>query len=182
MTNTPVTWLDEFMVNDRGATDSAVTSGAVQLANGKTHRDMLARGVASLDQIAVTSATDGDDTIDGSNGADELFGGDGNDTLNGGAGADELSGDDGDDDQFEIGRAHCCCCCPLLLAVLKVERSGLRFNHIKENNENESVGQNDADQNEDDQQSVESGIPMFEYGHENNIDEKEEEDVDDDVN
>lgn len=40
--------------------------------------------MVSLDQIAVTSTTDGDDTIDGGIGVDELNGGTGNDILTGG--------------------------------------------------------------------------------------------------
>lgn len=63
---------------------------------------------------ALLSGGNGDDTLTGGSGDDQLFGDNGNDTLSGGVGADVLSGGNGDDtliggagaDQFFGGRGN----------------------------------------------------------------------------
>ena len=71
---------ERFQVNGLGGNDSLSTSP----------------GVGALTLLSVDGGA-GDDTINGTDGADLLLGGEGNDVLNGGAGDDRIVGDRGSD-------------------------------------------------------------------------------------
>ncbi|MGL4490041.1 MAG: calcium-binding protein, partial [Rhizobiaceae bacterium] len=62
--------------------------------------DFETRDPTAFDNGMFQAGTAGNDTMNGTNAADNLVGGSGNDTLNGGAGFDRLSGGDGDDRIF----------------------------------------------------------------------------------
>lgn len=78
-------------VKYQGATTYVTYANNSYLLRGNDHI------IIQPGHIGAISAYAGNDTVDGSSGADQIFGSGGNDVLYGGNGADDLYGDDGHD-------------------------------------------------------------------------------------
>ncbi|WP_160754125.1 calcium-binding protein [Qipengyuania algicida] len=105
ISNEPDGTLGIFLLYDKGGA-SAVNVETLYFAGDDTTiavADLPALGTSGNDSITGSNLAEelygygGDDVIDGLGGYDRIMGGDGNDTLNGGDGDDDLFGETGDD-------------------------------------------------------------------------------------